>query len=86
MLSNAERNTLCFYTYLFSDTWLQNKTTVMHLYSRVYTTLFKHIFIDDLQHREKSSQTADFGVTQCAPIKTLLMQTNPGAAQNELPL
>lgn len=55
MLSNAGENTLCFYTCLFSGTWLQSETTVMHLYSRVYTTLFKHIFVDDLQHREKSS-------------------------------
>lgn len=39
-------------------------------------------------HREKSRRTADFGVTRCAPlpIKALLMQANPGAARNELPL
>lgn len=53
-----------------------------------------------LQHREKSNQTADFGVTRCALVhtqrdththarthtKALLMQTNPDAVQNELPL
>lgn len=43
-------------------------------------------------HREKSRRTADFGVTRCGlpplppPIKALLMQANPGAARNELPL